>query len=255
MSDQAKEFVICRDAAEVSRKGAELLLKLAVEAARNGRRLSVALSGGSTPKTMFEMLAAEPLKGQVPWPIIDLFWGDERCVPPDHKDSNYRMTKEALLDRAPIPSANIRRIPAEEKPPSAAAEKYQRTLSEYFGLQAGQLPRFDLVYLGMGDDGHTASLFPGTKALGETERFVTQNFVDKFQSYRVTLTADAINNGKNVVFLLAGEGKAGRLKEVLEGPRDPDRLPSQMIQPAGGKLVLILDRGAAGELSQPRSGR
>lgn len=254
MADQ-KEFVVCQDANEVSRKGAELLLKLAREAAAANRRLSVALSGGSTPKTMFEMLSAEPLRGQVPWTIVDLFWGDERCVPPDHKDSNYRMTKEALLDKAPIPPANIRRIPAEEKPPSAAAEKYQRTLADYFSLKTGQLPRFDLVYLGMGDDGHTASLFPGTKALGETQRFVTQNFVDKFQSYRVTLTADAINNGKNVVFLLAGEGKAGRLKEVLEGPRDPDRLPSQMIHPADGKLVFILDRGAAGQLSNLGGGR
>lgn len=250
MSDQAKEFVVCADASEVSRKGAELLIDLAKEAAAANRRLSVALSGGSTPKTMFEMLSAAPLAGQVPWGIIDLFWGDERCVPPDHKDSNYRMTKEALLDRAPIPASNIRRIPAEKTPPASAAAEYQALLTDYFHLKPGELPRFDLVYLGMGDDGHTASLFPGTKALAETERFVVQNYVDKFQSYRVTLTADAINNGKRVVFLLAGEGKAGRLKEVLEGPRDPDRLPSQRIHPVDGKLTFVLDRGAASQLSQ-----
>ncbi len=250
MADQAKEFVVCADAAEVSRKGAELLLKLAKEAVGANRRLSVALSGGSTPKTMFEMLASPPFAGQVPWDSIDLFWGDERCVAPDHKDSNYRMTKEALLDRAPIPAANIRRIPAEKTPPASAAAEYQATLADYFHLKAGELPRFDLVYLGMGDDGHTASLFPGTKALAETERFVVQNYVDKFQSYRVTLTADAINNGKCVAFLLAGEGKAGRLKEVLEGPRDPDRLPSQRIAPSNGKLMFVLDKGAARLLSQ-----
>lgn len=245
MADQERAFVVCQDANEVSRKGAELLRDLAVRAQSVGRRLSVALSGGSTPKTMFEMLAAEPLRSQVPWKIVDLFWGDERTVPPDHKDSNYRMTRQALLEQAPVPAENIRRIPAEEPDVAGAAAKYQKTLSDYFRLQPGQLPRFDLVYLGMGDDGHTASLFPGTKALGETQRFVVKNYVDKFQTYRVTFTADAINNGKNVVFLLAGEGKAKRLKEVLEGPSDPDRLPSQMIRPRDGKLLFILDRGAA----------
>lgn len=253
MGDAAREFVVCEDAAEVSRRGAELLLTMAQEAAAANRRLSVALSGGSTPKTMFQMLADEPLRSQVPWRHVDLFWGDERCVPPDHKDSNYRMTREALLDDAPIPSENIHRIPAEESDHAGAAAKYQKHLADYFSLGAGQLPRFDLIYLGMGDDGHTASLFPGTKALAEKQRFVAQNYVDKFSSYRITLTADAINNGKCVAFLLAGEGKAERLKEVLEGPRDPDRLPSQMIQPHNGRLLFILDKGAAMSLSQSGS--
>ncbi len=244
-----KEFIICQDAKEVSRRGAELFVKMARERAGAGKRFSVALSGGSTPKTMFEMLASDEFREQVPWDRVDLFWGDERGVPPDHQDSNYRMTREAMLEDVPIPRDHVYRIPADHADIAKGAEIYEETLCRYFGLGAGQLPRFDLVYLGMGDDGHTASLFPGTKALAEEKRFVVKNYVDKFQSWRVTLTAPAINNAKNVVFLIAGAGKADRLKEVLEGPRDPDRLPSQMIQPRDGELVLILDEAAAAKLS------
>ncbi len=244
-----KEYVVLKNANEVSRHGAELFLELARKRAAIGQRFSVALSGGSTPKTMFEMLAGDEFRGRVPWDKVDLFWGDERCVPPDHKDSNYRMTREALLERAPIPQESVYRIPADQPNPAKGAAIYEETLRGYFGLKPGELPRFDLVYLGMGDDGHTASLFPGTKALAEEKSFVTKNYVDKFQSYRITLTAPAINNGKTVVFLIAGAGKADRLREVLEGPRDPDRLPSQRIQPRDGKLIYVLDEAAAAQLS------
>lgn len=246
----AKEFVICKDANEVSRRGADLLIRLAREKAADNQRLSVALSGGSTPRTMFEMLAGEELRAQVPWDTVDLFWGDERCVPPDHKDSNYRMTREALLEKAPIPPEHVYRIPADEKDPARGAALYEQTLRDYFGLKPGELPRFDLIYLGMGDDGHTASLFPGTKALAEEKSVVTKNYVDKFQSYRITLTAPAINNGRLIAFLIAGAGKADRLHEVIEGPRDPDRLPSQRIKPRDGKLVYIVDEAAAARLSR-----
>ncbi len=243
-----REFIVCKDAGEVSRRGAELFVRMASERAGENQRFSVALSGGSTPKTMFQLLASDEFRAQVPWGQVDLFWGDERCVPPDHADSNYRMTREALLERVPIPKENVYRIPADHQDRDKAAALYQETLRRYFGLGPGQLPRFDLVYLGMGDDGHTASLFPGTKALAQERDFVTKNYVDKFQSYRITLTAPAINNAKHVVFLIAGAGKADRLHEVLEGPSDPDRLPSQLIQPEGGRLVYIVDQAAAAEL-------
>ena len=243
------EIEILNNAQDVSRRGASLLLELATAADHSARRLSVALSGGSTPKTMFQILASEEFRGKVPWETVDWFWGDERCVPPDHPDSNYNMTRETLLEVAPIPEGNIYRIPAENADREAAAARYERMLRDYFASSTG-IPRFDLIYLGMGDDGHTASLFPGTKALAEEKRLVVPNYVDKFQSYRLTFTIPMINAGKQVVFLIAGEGKADRLYEVLEGGRDPDRLPSQYIQPHPGQLRFFLDQGAAGRLGE-----
>ncbi len=241
------EIEILSDAHDVSRRGASLLLELATAADHQARRLSVALSGGSTPKTMFQILASDEFRGQMPWETVAWFWGDERCVPPDHEDSNYNMTHKALLEVAPIPEGNIYRMPAENADREAAATSYERMLRAYFASSSG-IPSFDLIYLGMGDDGHTASLFPGTKALAESRRLVVPNYVDKFQSYRLTFTIPMINAGRQVVFLIAGEGKADRLHEVMEGQRDPDRLPSQYIQPHPGQLRFFLDQAAAARL-------
>lgn len=243
------EIEVLPDAEAVSRRGAGLLSELATEADRHARRLSVALSGGSTPKRMFQILASDEFRAKIPWESIDWFWGDERCVPPEHKDSNYNMTREALLETAPIPEGNIYRIPAENPDVAAAAASYERILRDYFGASHG-IPRFDIIFLGMGDDGHTASLFPGTKALAIQDRLVTPNYVDKLQTYRVTFTIPLINQGKQVVFLIAGKGKAERLHEVLEGKRDPDRLPSQNIQPSPGKLRFFVDQAAASLLAK-----
>jgi len=234
---------IRNDAADVAKRAAEIFIEAARESANNGR-FSVALSGGSTPKALYSLLAAPPYVDQVPWNIVHLFWGDERCVPPDHQDSNYRMTKEAMLTKVPLAENQIHRIEAELEP-DVAASKYSQVLESFFG----GVPRFDLVLLGMGDDGHTASLFPGTKALHDNDHLVVANYVEKFKTHRITLTAKVINNAARVNFLIVGDSKTKVLKEVLEGNREPDRLPSQLIQPTDGKLLWLVDRAAAANLS------
>lgn len=249
MKQSHKEVVICRDLNEVSLRAAELFVQLADTAASSAGRFTVALSGGSTPRALYTLLASDRFRSRVPWSNVHLFWGDERCVPPDHSESNYRMAREALLDRSPIPPENIHRMPTEFEDPGDAAAEYERTLKAFFRVPVGELPRFDLILLGMGDDGHTASLFPGTAALAEQERWVTANYVEKLATHRLTLTVPVINHAANVVFLISGEAKASVLREVLEGGYQPERFPSQFIRPEGDKLLFILDRAAAKELT------
>jgi 6-phosphogluconolactonase len=207
---------------------------------------AVALSGGSTPRALFELLAAPQNAQHIGWSKVHVFWGDERTVPPDHPDSNYRMAKEALLDHVALPASSVHRMPGEVEPVQAAAE-YEQILRSFFAARAGKV-RFDLILLGMGDDGHTASLFPHTAALDETERLVAANYVPKLDTWRITLTAPAINSAAHIAFLVSGAGKADVLRRVLQGPRQPHELPSQMIQPVDGELVWLLDRAAAGRL-------
>lgn len=209
---------------------------------------AVALSGGSTPRALFELLAVPENAQHIGWSKVHVFWGDERTVPPDHPDSNYRMAKEALLDFVALPASNVHRISGELEPVRAAAE-YEQTLRSFFAKRAGKT-RFDLILLGMGDDGHTASLFPDTEALNETERLVVANHVPKLDTWRITLTAPIINAAAHVAFLVAGAGKAAVLKRVLQGPRQPHKLPSQLIQPVDGELVWLLDKAAASELDR-----
>jgi 6-phosphogluconolactonase len=209
---------------------------------------AVALSGGSTPRALFELLAVPENAQHIGWSKVHVFWGDERTVPPDHPDSNYRMAKEALLDFVALPASNVHRISGELEPAQAAAE-YEQTLRSFFAKRAGKT-RFDLILLGMGDDGHTASLFPDTEALNETERLVVANHVPKLDTWRITLTAPVINDAAHVAFLVAGAGKAAVLKRVLQGPRQPHKLPSQLIQPVDGELVWLLDKAAASELDR-----
>ena len=234
---------VCDNGDDVAKRAAEIFIKTAQDRRSHGP-FTVALSGGSTPKALFSLLAAPPYIDQVPWDIVNLFWGDERCVPPDHKDSNYRMTKKAMLSKVPLNESQIFRIEG-ELDPQVAADKYANVLKSFFG----ELPRFDLVFLGMGDDGHTASLFPGTTALHDNEHTVVANWVEKFKTYRVTLTARVINNAAMVSFLIVGDSKTKVLKEVLEGPADTDRLPSQLIKPTNGKLLWLVDATASKELS------
>jgi 6-phosphogluconolactonase len=192
---------------------------------------------------MYELLAAEPLRSRVDWTHVHAFFGDERCVPPDHKDSNYRMANEALLSKVPIPGDNVYRMRGETDPQEAAKE-YGLLLKEKFG--DGGL---DLVLLGMGDDGHTLSLFPGTAAVGEREHRVVANYAEKSttgKSWRITMTAPFVNRCHNVLVCVTGAGKAKRVSEVLEGPREPDRLPIQLVAPADGTMAWLLDAGAAG---------
>ncbi len=235
------EVIMCLDSEDISRKAAELFVRLAGESISSHGRFAVALSGGSTPKILYSRLAGIP---DIPWSGIHLFWGDERCVPPDHRDSNYRMTREALLDHAPIPESNIHRIRGEDSNPEQAALEYEQEIRKVFGTGDGW-PRFDLVFLGMGDDGHTASLFPGTSALKGTNRLVVSNYVEKFSAHRITFTAPLINHAAHIAFLISGASKAAPLKEVLHGTRQPDVYPSQLIQPVDGQLTLFVDHPAA----------
>ncbi len=206
----------------------------------------IAISGGSTPKATFQVLAdpAQPWRARMNWSKLDLWWVDERCVPPGHPDSNYRMTREAMLDHVPLAPTQIHRIQGEREPEAAAA-RYESELRNSFRLEGAELPRFDVVQLGMGPDGHTASLFPHTQALSEFGRLAVANPVEAKDAWRVTLTSPVINRASQVFFLIAGADKAQILQEVFTGQRDPERLPSQLIKPAGGILTLLLDRAAA----------
>ena len=253
---------VYRDPDELALKAARRFARLADQYVIGCGRFTVALSGGSTPKAMFSILAAEPFLDTVPWSSICFFWGDERCVPPDHSDSNYRMTNEALLSKVPVPKENIFRIPAEMKNPEQAAEEYSATLTSFFigGPGANRtgtaplsnVPRFDLVFLGMGPDGHTASLFPHTAALEAGAQIAVANYVEKFKAHRITLTAATINNARNVTFLAAGADKAETLKTVLEGAYQPREYPSQMIRPSNGTLLWMVDEAAATLLTESR---
>jgi 6-phosphogluconolactonase len=239
------------DAEAVSRGAAEEFVRCAREAIGAQGRFTVTLSGGSTPRRMFEMLAEPPFRDQVDWSKTHSFWGDERSVSPDHRDSNYRMANEAMLSRLPIPSGQVHRIEAERQDRDAAAREYQAIIAKTFAVDPnGAPPAFDLVLLGMGPDGHTASLFPHTAALAESKRWVVVNFVPKFNTDRVTLTVPILNKAREVLFLVAGADKAGPLAEMLEGPPDPERLPSQLIKPTAGALLWFVDRLAVAKLTK-----
>jgi 6-phosphogluconolactonase len=231
------------------RAAAQAFADAAQEAAGARGVFRVALSGGQTPRGAYALLAGDrELGAAVPWDRTHVFWGDERHVPPDHPDSNYRMAYETLLSRVPVPTANVHRIRAETPEAKDAAEDYEQTLRKQFRLYEAELPRFDLVLLGLGSDGHTASLFPDTSALLETKRLAVANWVEKLQADRITLTPPVFNNAACVTFLVSGEDKAPALQAVLEGPREPQRLPAQLIRPASGRLVFLVDTAAASRL-------
>jgi 6-phosphogluconolactonase len=234
------------DPLALAQAAAERLLALSTDAIATAGRFSLGLSGGSTPRTLFELLASSAFASQIEWPRVHLFWGDERCVPPDHADSNYRMTRQVLLDRIPVPAENIHRICGELSPTEAAVE-YERDLKTYFGSDA--LPRFDMLLLGMGTDGHTASLFPGTSALREDSCWVVENYVAQMDAWRITLTAPAINAAANVCLLVAGAEKAETLRHVLQGPHQPEIYPAQLVRPKNGRLTWMVDAAAAARLT------
>lgn len=212
-------------------------------AARGNARL--AISGGSTPKRTFELLAGPPFRNQIPWEKLELYWVDERAVPPSHPDSNYRMTRLALLDKVPLPDSQIFRIHGELEPEAAAA-KYEVDIRSSFRLEGAELPTFDVLSLGMGPDGHTASLFPHTAALHELLRIAVANHVlTQKEAWRVTLTSPVINQARDVFFVIAGPDKASALRSVLLGPYLPEDFPSQLIQPKSGRITLLLDSAAA----------
>jgi 6-phosphogluconolactonase len=240
------KYYVEPDAEALARRAAHHFVEMVSEAAEANGRVRIAISGGSTPKAAFQLLAdpSQPWRQRMPWGILDIFWVDERTVPPDHPESNYRMTREALLDQVPLQPQQIHRMEGELEPEVAAA-RYESELRNSLRLEGAEYPRFDLVSLGMGDDGHTASLFPRTAALHEMGRLVTANQVPQKDTWRITLTWPVINHARSVFFLIAGTDKAAPVHEVFTGPRDPERLPSQLIWPSSGILTLFLDKAAA----------
>lgn len=261
LKKSSAQIRVYKDGDEVALKAARHFARLADQYVIGCGRFTVALSGGSTPKAMFSLLAKSPFVETVPWSSIYFFWGDERCVPPNHADSNYRMTFETLLAKVPVPEENIFRIPAELADANLAARDYSATLINFFlrtldtetTAPLSNVPRFDLIFLGMGPDGHTASLFPHTEALHNDGDIVTANYVEKLKAHRITLTAKTINNARNVTFLVGGQDKAETLKRVLEGERDTETYPSQMIHPTKGTLLWLVDEQAASLLSDDES--
>ena len=227
---------------------AEEVLRAATHAVAERGRFTIALSGGSTPRNMYTLIAANAAT-TLPWDRMFFFFGDERHVPPDDPESNYRMANEALLSKVPVPPANVFRIPAENPDADAAAEMYEQTLRKFFALAPGEFPRFDLILLGIGPDGHTASLFPETAALQEKTRLVVANWVEKLNTSRITLTLPVLNHARCVAFLVSGIDKAAALHEVLEGKAPAEKYPSKLVQPSEGKLIWFVDRAAASELS------
>lgn len=218
------------------------------------QNINIAFSGGTTPKAIFDLLAddSKPYRALVPWERLGFFFVDERSVPPNDKDSNYGMAKAALLDKVPIEPSQIFRIQGELNPEEAAA-KYESAIRGAFRLEGAQMPIFQLISLGMGDDGHTASLFPHTQALHELGRIAVANQVPQKDTWRLTLTWPVINQGQDVSFLLKGAAKAETLRNVFLGKYDPETYPSQLIQPASGRLTLLLDRDAAALLPKPNA--
>ena len=241
------DYLIYDTPERVAQAAAELFTRQADEAVQARGVARIAISGGTTPKRMFALLAAEPFASKVPWNALELYWVDERCVGPEDAESNYRMTREQMLTKVPLPANKVFRMEGELHPDQAAS-KYEATLRNQFKLEGAQAPAYDLVLLGMGDDGHTASLFPHTAAIHEMGRLVTANHVEAKDTWRITLTWPVINHGRTVCFLIEGAAKADRLHEVLLGEYNPEALPSQLIRPDSGKVNLLLDAEAARRL-------
>lgn len=242
------------DAAALTQRAARYFVEAAERAASTRGVARIAISGGGAPKPVFEALAdpAQPWRARMPWQKLEIYWVDERCVPPTDPHSNYHMAREAMLDRVPLKPAQVHRMEGELEPDVAAA-RYESVLRNSFRLEGAETPRFDLIQLGLGANGHTASLFPHSAALHEFGRLAAANLTDAEQAWRLTLTAPVINHGADVFFLVSGGDKAQVLKDVFLGPRDPERLPSQMIRPAGGILTLLLDKAAAAQLPPPNA--
>jgi 6-phosphogluconolactonase len=249
VTEDRGRLVVVDDADALAREAASELTRIAKKSASASGRFTLALSGGSTPRCLYALLAdpRSPFRAAIPWEKTEIFFGDERHVPPDDPQSNYRMASEALLSHVPVPAANVHRIEAERDAAEAAA-LYADDLARAFALSPGEWPRFDLMLLGMGPDGHTASLFPGTDALSVRDRTVAAPWVAKFDAYRITLTLPVFDAAAAVHFLVAGADKAQTLRAVFDPASPPDAFPCQRIRPRSGELLWLVDRAAAAEL-------
>ncbi len=227
---------------------AQYIVDVANESIKLHNSFTLALSGGSTPKKLYGLLAQEPYKDQIDWTKVEIFWADERCVPPDDAESNYHLARTVMLDRLPIPASQIHRAPADEDDREAASDRYAETIRRVIPSQG--VPRFDLIQLGMGPEAHTASLFPHQASLHEEVRLVIPVTVPKPPPPRLTLTPPLLNAARHILFLVTGAEKAEALQAVLEGPYQPDEYPAQIVRPTDGEVTWMLDTAAAGNLRQ-----
>jgi len=245
-----REIRILPDGAAIAKRAAQEFVQAAAAAVRAKGSFNAALAGGSTPKALYSLLVNDPaLRSQLLWDKIHFFFGDERHVPPDHADSNFRMATEAMISKSPLKPEQITRIKGEYPDAEQAALEYEKALREFFKLKDGDYPRFDLLLAGMGNEGHTLSLFPGTKALHPDRRIVVSNWIGKLYTERITLTAAAASNAAEIIFMVTGADKAPALKSVLEGPYEPEQLPAQLLQPQNGKLLWLVDAAAGSMLT------
>ena len=245
-----REIRILLDGSAIAKRAAQEFIQAALAALREKSSFDVALAGGSTPKALYGLLATDAtLRSQVPWDKMHVFFGDERHVGPDHPDSNFRMVTEAMISKSSLRAEQVTRIKGEYPDAEQAAREYEQALRAYFKLKDGEYPRFDLVLAGMGNEGHTLSLFPGTKALHADGRMVVRNWIGKLFTERITLTAAAASNTSRIIFMVTGADKAPALKAVLEGPFEPEQLPAQLLQPKNGKLLWLVDAAAGSMLS------
>jgi 6-phosphogluconolactonase len=236
---------------EIASYASREVARISAEAVATRGVFSIALAGGSTPKMLYAVMAEHPtLRNSLPWDKMQVFFGDERHVGPGHPDSNFQMATDAMLSKVPLPQQQIHRIKGEYADAAQAAAEYEEEIRHAFALKSGEFPHFDLILLGMGNEGHTLSLFPGTKALHQTQRVVTRNWVGKLYTERITLTAPVANAAANIIFMVTGSDKACALKAVLEGPHEPEQLPAQMIQPINGSLSWLIDTAAGSMLSK-----
>ncbi|MFQ5353893.1 MAG: 6-phosphogluconolactonase [Thermodesulfobacteriota bacterium] len=247
MEPRRPEIIVCKESLELYSRVAAAFITLANDFQKNNGRFNVALCGGSTPLPLYGLLASLPLRENVKWSKVHFFWSDERCVPPDSEESNYGMAALNLLEKIGALEKNVHRIEGELG--EGAASVYERELKRAFGLGDGEFPAFDLMLLGMGVDGHTASLFPGSAALGEEENMVTSEYVEKLGSRRITFTPPIIQKARNIIFLVRGGEKAAVLRALLECPFDPNALPAALTMKAEGRVRWFVDKEAASLLS------
>jgi 6-phosphogluconolactonase len=234
------------DLEAISRKAAEMFLNFSRQYVSSLNRFVVAISGGTTPGRLYALLASDIFRKAIDWSHIHFFWADERCVPKENDESNYGLTFYTLLSRVPVPPLNIHRIKG-EKDPKQGAREYETDIRSFFGTSG--LPVFDLIMLGMGEDGHTASLFPGSKSLKETERLAVPVYREKPESHRISLTLPVLNNARQVIFLVAGRSKANMVRLILKGGQERKRYPAGLIDPSHGNILWLIDQEAAGKLT------
>lgn len=246
-------ITVFSDVDTLSQEAAEYIVRIANEAINNFGRFTIALSGGTTPKKLYTLLGSEPYSSQIDWGRVDIFWSDERCVPPDDAESNFRMAQEVLLSKISIPAQQIHRMPADQQDRDAASLAYTREMQRTFGVDG--VPAFDLIQLGMGPEGHTASLFPHQPSLHEQQRLVMPVSVPKPPPARLTFTPRILNEARHILFLVTGKEKADAVHAVLESEYQPDEYPAQIVQPGRGEVTWMLDTGAASKLQPDRADR